>query len=111
MPKRQQTADVLVNRQWWNDSVALLLSGSRAFGNHQVYRLRGPLVGQDMRGIWLGEAPSNLVHAKNPSKPVLISIFIPWEKVIAFGVIDEPQSVKTGFDAKPVPDTPQESGT
>lgn len=99
MAKRRSVADVLVKRAWWND-MAKLLAPHPTFGTSELHRVRGPLVAQDHRGIWLGEAPSNLVRLKDKARapaPVLVEIFIPWEHVIALAVLDDPGSVKPGF--------------
>jgi hypothetical protein len=96
VPRRQQIGDVLVHREWWNRSVAKLLRPHKV-GTGELHRLRGPLVAQDFQGIWLAEAPSNLVRAKDKSSPVLAQILIPWNQVVALAIIDDPTRLKPGF--------------
>ena len=103
MAKAQKVADVLVRREWWYATVARLLMPPPASGTGELHRVRGPLVGQDFQGIWIGDAPSNLQRAKDGS-PLFVHILIPWGQVLALAVIDEPAGIRPGFavnDAAP----------
>jgi hypothetical protein len=106
MPKQRNVAFVLVSQTWWS-TVAPLLAPSPRPSPASLVRLLGPLVNQDAAGIWLGEVPANL-RAKGGA-PVMMSLLIPWEQIVALGAIEESSGLKPGFAAvsvEAVPDQP-----
>ena len=97
MPKQRNAAFVLVTQSWWS-SVAPLLAPGPQPSTAPFVRLLGPLVGQDAAGIWLGEVPANLTRPRGGSH-VLMSLWIPWDQIIALGAIEESSGLKPGFAA------------
>ena len=93
---------MLVKREWWFSTVAKLLKPYPS-GSGELHRIRGPLVSQDHHGVWLGEAPSNLVHVQDQSKPIMARVFIPLNQIIALAVIDDPGKTKPGFGFPDLP--------
>ena len=103
MAKAQRIAEILVERDWWRGSVAKLLLPQATLGTSDLHRVRGPVVRADSQGLWLGEAPSTLVRAKDKSRaPVPMEILIPWSRMVAVGIIDEPSGVTPGFGVSDV---------
>jgi hypothetical protein len=100
MPKQRNAAFVLVSQTWWS-SVAPLLAPNPRPSTAGLVRLLGPLVNQDAAGIWLGDVPANLTQPKRGSQ-VMMSLLIPWDQVVAVGVIEESRELKPGFAAVPV---------
>ena len=96
MPKQRNAAFVLVSQTWWS-AVAPLLAPSPQSSSAPFVRLLGPLVSQDAAGIWLGEVPANLTRPKGA--PVMMSLLIPWEQIVALGAIEESSGVRPGFAA------------
>ena len=106
MPKHRNAVFILVSQTWWS-SVTPLLAPSPEGATGPLVRLLGPLVSQDAAGIWLGEVPANL-RAKGGA-PVMMSLLIPWEQIVALGAIEESSGLKPGFAAvsvEAVPDQP-----
>jgi hypothetical protein len=66
-----------------------------------LVRLLGPFVSQDAAGVWLGEVPANLTQSKRGAQ-VMMSLLIPWQEIVAMGLIEESTGVKPGFAALPV---------
>jgi hypothetical protein len=101
MAKKQVVADVLVNRQWWSTAINLVSSQVEPKAANEYVRVRGPLVSEDHQGIWLSDVPSTLVHAKEPSRKVMMRFLIPWSQIVAIGIIDD-AGMKVGFGAETV---------
>ena len=104
MPKQRNAAFVLVSQTWWSAVAPLLAPGPRP-PTAPVVRLLGPLVGQDAAGIWLGDVPANLTRPRSGS-PVMMSLLIPWEHIVALGAIEESSGVKPGFAVESVEAVP-----
>jgi hypothetical protein len=100
MAKKQEVADVLVNGEWWNTAMKPLTTPEVKESTTGAMRVRGPLVKEDHHGIWIGDAPSNLIHVKSPKRQVLMRVFIPWRAIITIGGIEDP-GVAPGFTAEP----------
>jgi hypothetical protein len=100
MPKQRNAVFVLVSQTWWSAVSPLLAPGPRP-STASVVRLLGPLVSQDAAGIWLGDVPANLTRPKSGS-PVMMSLLIPWEQIVALGAIEESSGVKPGFAVESV---------
>ena len=98
MAKKQAVANVLVTREWWNTAISLISKATPATTEHMC--VRGPLIGEDLQGIWIGDVPTNVVHAKDTSRKVMMKFLIPWRQIIAIGIIDDPGSMKLGFTAE-----------
>ena len=62
-------------------------------------RLRGALLQEGPQGIWLGDVPSNLSYAKDPSRNVTMKFLIPWSRIVAIGILDA-HAMKLGFAAE-----------
>jgi hypothetical protein len=101
VPKGHPIAYLIVKREWWLNTVGKLMQPYQS-GSGELHRVRGPLVNQDIHGIWIGEVPSNLIHLKKPGQPVFMKLFVPWSHIVALGVIDDPAQQKAGFAAEPL---------
>ena len=100
MSKHRHAAFVLVSQSWWS-AVAPLLAPSPNRSQAPLVRLLGPLVSQDAAGIWLGDVPANLTQPKRGPQ-VMMSLLIPWDEIVAMGLIEESTGLKPGFAALPV---------
>ena len=100
MPKHRHAAFVLVSQAWWAAAAPLLAPSPDGF-QAPLVRLLGPFVSQDAAGVWLGEVPANLTQSKRGAQ-VMMSLLIPWQEIVAMGLIEESTGVKPGFAALPV---------
>ncbi len=97
MAKKQVVADLIVRREWWNTAISLVSKAAPAMSEHM--RVRGAIVIEDFQGIWLGDVPSTLIHTKDAARKVVMRFLIPWNQIVAIGIIDHP-AMKPGFAAE-----------
>jgi hypothetical protein len=105
MAKKLVFADVLVKGEWWNAAIKPLTSPQIKSATKELMRVRGPLVSEDFHGIWMADAPSNLINVKDPQRPVMMRVFIPWLQIVGIGVIEGP-GITPGFTVEPVDKQP-----
>jgi hypothetical protein len=73
-----------------------MVTGRESNATGDTHMIMAPFDDMDHRGLWLRDVESNL-RRKSDDSQVNMRLLIPWEFVLAVGLVDESVKIPPGF--------------